>query len=318
MSRFFTHFWSDEFCDTRYRSGLSGAPLDYTAGEGFRAAGLEPDDTLYIISVYDGQMMLIGRLVVGRILDSYNEALALLGPDVEQAQEYALAAEDTGTPQYFTRQLMMEETGDLRFLAPDGSSKPLKFADNDEVDVRGLGGLHEIPPASAVLLDQVLSQDFHDHLPDGGPGGEEEDEIDDGDLAAITRSFADEQVNQRVRDRAFSFVITAFEEKGWTVMEVDDPEEGYDLQCTVDDDHLHVVVKGTANDAVEFMLTELEYARAERDGHFALCLVTGALSGDPSLLTFNGEDLYDLFDARPVKWAFRYRTDDDELDTEDF
>jgi hypothetical protein len=311
MSRFFTYFWSDEFCDARYRAGLSGTPLEYIAGDGFRHAGMEEGDTLYVISVYDGQVMLVGSMLVGRILASYSEALALIAPDVEKAREYVLPADEHATEQYFTRQLMMEETGDLRFLTPDGSSKPLKFADGEEVDASALAGVHEITPASAVLLDQVLSQPFHDHLPEAENGEREEDEIDDGDLAAISRSFADEDINRRVRERAMEFVTEAFEEKGWTVMEVDDPEQGYDLQCTM-------AVKGNVNDAVEFMLGELEYARAERDGHFALCLVTGALSGNPSLLTFSGEDLYDLFDARPVQWAFRAHDEDDGLDTEDF
>jgi hypothetical protein len=318
MSRFFMHFWSDELCDVHYREGFSGTLLEFTAGDGFVRANLQPGDMLYIISVYDGQVMLIGRMTVGRILKSYSEAAALISPEVEEAPEYVLSAEGLASEQYFTRQLMMEEAGDLRFLTADGSSKPLKFADGEEVDEHALEGVHEITPASAVILDQVLSQPFHDQLPEmQEDDDDEEDEIDDADLAAICRSFADEESNRRVHAASTDFVIGAFEEKGWTVIPVDDAEEGYDLQCTVGDDHLHVVVKGNPNDALEFMLTELEYARAERDGHFALCLVSGALSRSPSLTTFSGDDLYDLFDARPVKWAFRFREEDD-LPTEDF
>jgi hypothetical protein len=318
MPRFFTHFWPDELCDVHYRGGLSGVPLEFTAGSGFLGLGVEPGDVIYILSAYDGQVMLVGRMTVNQILTSYSEALAVLAPDVEQAQEYVLAVEDDATPQYFTRPLTMEETGDLRFLAQDGSLKPLKFADDAEVDETALAGVRELAPASAGLLDQVLSQSFHDAEPDTAEGREEE-EIGDGDLAAIARSFADESTNRRVREITMDFVASAFEEKGWTVMPVDDLEEGYDLQCTVGDDHLHVVVKGNVNNSLEFLLTELEYARAERDGHFALCLVTDALSDSPSLATFSGEDLYDLFDARPAQWAFRYRDEDDDfLDTEDF
>ncbi len=316
MSRFFMHFWSDELCDLHYRSGLSGAPLEFTAGEGFLQAGVQPGDIIYIISVYDGQVMLIGRITVGQIVTSYSEAVTLIAPDVEEAPEYVLPAEGLATAQYFTRQLMMEEAGDLRFLTAEGSTKPLKFAGDEEVDEHALVGVREIAPASAVILDQVLSQPFHDQHPEA-ESDEEEDEIDDMDLTAIARSFGDETLNRRVRNAAVEFVVGAFEEKGWTVMPVDDPEEGYDLQCTIGDDHLHVVVKGNANDALEFTLSELEYTRAERDGHFALCLVAGALSGSPTLTTFSGEDLYDLFDARPLQWAFRYHEEED-LDTEDF
>lgn len=315
MARYFMHFWSDELCDVHYRAGFSGTMLEFTAGEGFVRAGVQPDDMVYIISVYDGQVMLIGKMTVGRILTSYIDAVSLIAPEVEEAPEYVLPAEGIASEQYFTRQLMMEEAGDLRFLTADGSMKPLKFAGGEEVDEHALEGVHEITTASALILDQVLSQPFHDQLP-VMEEDDEEDEIDDVDLAAISRSFADEDTNRRVRAAAMDFVVGAFEEKGWTVIPIDDPEEGYDLQCTVGDDHLHIVVRGNQNDALEFMLTELEYARAERDGHFALCLVTGALSGSPSLTTFSGDDLYDLFDARPIQWAFRY-SEEDELDTEE-
>ncbi|GEM_PF-1269901 len=317
MSRYFTHFWSDELCDAHYRAGFSGVPLEFTAGEGFLGSGVETGDQVYIISAYDGKVMLVGRMTVGRIITSYGEAVALLSPEIEEAPEYVLPAEGLATEQYFTRPLTMEETGDLRFLTTDGTAKPLKFADDAGVDENALGGVREIAPGSAVILDQVISQSFEDTPPDASDG-DEEDEIDDSDLAAISRTFADEDTNRRAREAAFDYVVGAFEEKGWTVMRVDDPEEGYDLQCTAGDDHLHVVVKGNVHNSLEFMLSELEYARAERDGHFALCIVTEALSSSPSLATFSGEDLYDLFDARPVQWAFRYRDDDDGLDTEDF
>lgn len=317
MARYFMHFWSDELCGVRFRSGFSGTTLNYSAGDGFLRMGVEPGDVVYIISVYDGQVMLIGGIPVGSILTSRTAAMAVIEDEVEDAAEYILPVEGFATEQYFTRQLLMEEVGDLRILTPEGGTKPLRFADGDEVDEQSLQGVHEITPASALLLDQVLSQPFQDLLsiPDEH---EEEDEIDDSDLAAISRSFADEQLNHRVQSAAMDFVVWAFEEKGWTVLHVDDPEEGYDLQCTMADDHLHIVVKGNVNDTIEFMLGELEYARAEHDGHFALCLVGAALSDKPRLSTFNGDDLYDLFDARPLHWVFRYREEDDTLDTEDF
>jgi hypothetical protein len=317
MARYFMHFWSDEHCEAQYRAGFSGMKISHSAGEGFLQAGVRPGDIVYVISVYDGQIMLIGGIPVESIGTSRSEMLLLLGDDIEEAAEYVLPVAGLATEQYFTRQLMMEEAGDLRFRTPDGGSKPLRFAGGDEVDEESLRGVHEITPESASLLDRVLSQPYEE-LRIGHDAEDEEEEIDNSDLAAISRSFADEDLNRRVQAAAMEFVVSTFEEKGWTVLHVDDPEEGYDLQCTMGNDHLHVVVRGNVNDALEFTLGELEYARAEQDGHFALCLVGAALSHNPFLSTFNGDDLYDLFDARPLRWAFRYRDDDDMLDTEDF
>jgi hypothetical protein len=307
-------FWSDTYCEERYRGGRSGEALFYLAGDGFLAAGLRTDDVLYVVSAYDGQFLLVGRLVVERILDSYEAAVALLDEDIEIAAEYILPEMGTATPQYFTRQLRWEEVGDLRFLSEDGTPKPLKFAGDDAIDEDALQGLHQVSEGSAMLFDEAIAQPFHEHPgQDGnghGEGHEEEEEIDDEDLAAIALSFADPDVNTRTRDAARDFVVNAFEERGWMVMPVHDIGEGFDLHCILGDDHLHVVVKGTPHDTLEFTLSELEYARAEKDDHFALCIVTAALSGKPALATFSGDDLYDLFDARPLTWVFRYREED--------
>ncbi|MCB2205008.1 hypothetical protein KQI65_09690 [bacterium] len=313
MPRYFTVFWSDTYCEERYRSGRSGDALSYVAGEGFTAAGVQSDDVLYVVTAYDGQFLLVSRLVVEKVLDSYEAASTLLDEEIEIATEYVLPEMGTSTPQYYTRQLRWEEVGDLRFISGDGTPKPLKFAGDEEIDEDALSGVREVTEASAMLFDEAIAQPFHEHPADHEHGVDEEDEddeIDDEDLAAIALSFADEDVNVRAREAARDFVIAAFEERGWTVMPVHDIGEGFDLHCILGDDHLNVVVKGTPHDTLEFTLTELEYARAERDDHFALCLVTGALSGSPALSTFNGDDLYNDFDARPLHWAFRFREGD--------
>lgn len=314
MPRYFTVFWSDNACEDRYRAGVSGEALSHIAGEGFSAAGIAAGDVAYVISAYDGQFLLVARMVVEHLLDSYEAAQNLLDEEIEIAAEYLLPQVGTATPQYFTRQLRWEEVGDLRLIAGDGTPKPLKFAGDDAIDEEAVSGVREVTETSAMLFDEAIAQPFHEHPADAHhaheEGQEEEEEIDDEDLAAIALSFADEDVNTRTREAAREFVVAAFEERGWTVMPVHDIGEGFDLHCILGDDHLHVVVKGTPHDTLEFTLTELEYVRAERDEHFALCLVTGALSGKPALSTFNGDDLYDLFDARPLHWAFRYRDEE--------
>ncbi len=312
MPRYFTVFWNDSYCEERYRAGLSGEALQYVAGEGFTAAGIASDDVVYVISAYDGQYLLVGRLVVERLLDSYESASTMIDTnELEIAAEYILPEMGTATPQYYTRQLRWEEVGDLRIVSTDGTPKPLKFAGDEAIDEEAISGVHEVTESSAMLFDEAIAQPFHENPADAEhQHAEEEEEIDDEDLAAIALSLADEDINIRARDVAREFVVAAFEERGWTVMPVHDIGEGFDLHCILGDDHLHVVVKGTPHDTLEFSLTELEYARAERDDHFALCLVTAALSGKPTLSTFSGEDLYDMFDARPLNWAFRYREED--------
>jgi hypothetical protein len=63
---FFTHYWTKRTWDATDRS--SGQRLNHAAGNLFRKRNVCAGDTVYAISAEDGQLRLIGRLRVGRIL----------------------------------------------------------------------------------------------------------------------------------------------------------------------------------------------------------------------------------------------------------
>jgi hypothetical protein len=75
-------------------------------------------DVMYLISVYDGQFLLLGKMTVDRIITSRDEAMMELGPEVEDAREYALAAGDSSTPLQFTRQIAWETVGETPLHRP--------------------------------------------------------------------------------------------------------------------------------------------------------------------------------------------------------
>ncbi len=316
MPRFFTHYWSDELCDAHYREGLSGIPVEFTAGSGFVRKAVASGDIIYIISVFDGQFLLLGKMEVDRIITSHMQAIAEFGPDIESAKEYVLPVEDTVTPLQFTRQIAWETVGELRFIGLDGKSKPLKLAGHEEVDDSTLTGVRELTPASAALLDEALNEPFED-MP-GDVDAEEEEEIDVIDLALIEKLLPDESKRRQLHEAAIRVAVKEFRAAGWEVLENEYAEpRGYDIICSQDGHDLSLAVIGIEGSEMVFTLRELQYVLAERDSHYAVCIVTKALSKHPTLSTFTADDLQDLFDARPLVWAFRPRADDD-FGQEDF
>jgi hypothetical protein len=316
MPRYFTHFWSDELCDAHYRDGLSGVPVEFTAGSGFMRKEVAPCDVMYLISVYDGQFLLLGKMTVDRIITSRDEAMMALGPEVEDAREYALAAEDSSTPLQFTRQIAWETVGELRFIGLDGRSKPLKLAGHEEADASALTGVRELTPSSAALLDEALTEPFEDTP--GGIDALDDEEIDDDDLIALEELLPDEQKRKKLHDAALRVAVKQFESAGWLVWVNDVPSPRlYDMMCSQDGHDLFLSVVGVEGSEMVFTFRELQYIAAEQESHYAVCVVTQALSKRPELFTYTADDLQEMFDARPLLWVFRPRKDDD-FGLEDF
>ncbi len=316
MTRFFTHFWPDDLCNSHYREGLSGTPVEFTAGSGFVRKAVASGDIIYIISVYDGQFLLLGKLEVDRIITSRMQALAEFGPGIENAKEYVRPVEDTVTPLQFTRQIAWETVGELRFIGLDGKSKPLKLAGHEEVDAATLTGVRELTSASAALLDEALNEPFED-VPRQFDE-EDDEEIDDSDLSEIELLLPDEKKSRLLHEAAINIAVKEFQAAGW-VVHVNDTSEPrlYDILCSQDAHDLTLAVIGIEGSELIFTFREMQYILAERDSHYAVCIVTKALSKLPTLATFTSDDLHDLFDARPLIWAFRPRADDD-FGQEDF
>jgi hypothetical protein len=204
----------------------------------------------------------------------------------------------------------------LRFIGLDGRSKPLKLAGHEEADASALTGVRELTPPSAALLDEALMEPFED-----APGGIEEmedEEIGDDDLAALEALLPDEKKQQQLRDAALRVAVKQFEAAGWLVYVTEEPfPRQYDMMCSQDGHDLFISVIGVEGSDMVFTFREMQYIAAEEESHYAVCVVTKALSRRPELFTYTADDLQDLFDARPLLWVFRPRKDDD-FGQEDF
>ncbi len=87
MGRFFTHSWQYSEARTKSETG----PLCYAAGSRFARRGIEPGDFVYIVAVRQGQLYLLGKMQVGKIV-SKDEVRRILGAEPYDLPEHLIAS----------------------------------------------------------------------------------------------------------------------------------------------------------------------------------------------------------------------------------
>jgi hypothetical protein len=93
MSRFFTYSW--QYAEARKES--EGGPLGHAAGSRFSIRGIQPGDFIYIVAVHRGELYLLGKMQVGKIV-SKDEAHRILGAEPYDAPEHLIASSCTPAP----------------------------------------------------------------------------------------------------------------------------------------------------------------------------------------------------------------------------
>jgi len=150
----FTHYWEGKTCDAMFADGCEGDLLDHTAGKLFIQRGVGPGDKVYVVNNLKGDLVLIGRLEVEKIV-SQVEAERLLGPDVWVAPEHVIAKPGSPTPKRFERRVPMELTKQLLFQGAKGFESP-KFESEHRLDRQTLRGVRRLSDGSARLLESLL------------------------------------------------------------------------------------------------------------------------------------------------------------------
>ena len=115
--------------------------------------------------------------------------------------------------------------------------------------------------------------------------------------------FGNPETNKKVERSAIAAVKKDYELKGWKVKSVETNKCGYDLLCTKRSDENHVEVKGVQGNFPAFIITSAEVKKAENDNDFMICAVTSALSANPKIQSYTGQEFIKKFDRKPL--AFR-------------
>jgi len=238
---------------------------------------------------------------------------------------------------YFSRQLPWDLSLQLRLRQADGTELPLTLMEEDALDSKALREVRELTEASAQLLDTFLAEDFEELMEDDSIDDEEaegleaalyamdgsDDDVDDDDdltdeeLSAIAMDFDDAEQYSTVMDAANGIVMDYFHNEGYQVASPDDSDSYYDLRCTKDDEEYHVLVYGTPQEEVRFLVADIDLAAATEDDDALICVVTHADTEEAELSIFDPDSLLDEFMYRPLQWGFWYAGDDEEVDEED-
>jgi hypothetical protein len=102
--------------------------------------------------------------------------------------------------------------------------------------------------------------------------------------------FGDAKQNKKVEEAAIRAVRVFYQKQGWKVISVEQQRIGYDLHCRKGSRMKIVEVKGTSGNLVSFIITAGE-RRTARHKDFVLKVVCNALSKQPSIRTWSGQQM---------------------------
>jgi hypothetical protein len=158
MERYFTNYWTNETWDYNVGRMLNDSErkLRHTASNMFRKRGVSEGDSLYIITVKWGQLLLLCKLTVSDMC-GYEEAVRLLeNEDLWPAEDHVIAKSPAAIRPTFEVPVPLKITEQLRFQSYP-QSKALRFVEPGIVDQQTLRGVRELDCGSAQLLDKFLS-----------------------------------------------------------------------------------------------------------------------------------------------------------------
>jgi hypothetical protein len=298
MPRHFTQYWPNEQCNRHRELKQEGLPLDHTAGAKFTSRGIRTGDQVYVVTIYQGSLHLIGKLEVGQIVFSDEEAGNLIGYEPWSAPEHLIARRCT--PMRFDNQISLDVVRSLLFKGTKGLTG-LKFVSQDHLDPQTLRPIRQLTPGAARELDAFLDDLTEPNLPPPG--------LPDEEVKQLEVDFGDWEKNQQVEQAAVRHITARYEEEGWTVQSVETLGRGYDLSCTRGGQQQHVEVKSISGSDPAFFITENELRQAEKDSQFLLCAVTRVLSGRPQVHIWTGQELLERFEVFPLQYAARLRSE---------
>lgn len=153
---YWTHYWRNDTVRDEADAGYDR--LTHTADDTFLQRGVQPGDTVYVVSNFKGTVYVLGRLIVDQILNQ-GEAEKRFGGPVWEATDHLIAT-DPATELHFDVTLPEGIVDDVKFITASGT-EGLKFdqregADPGTVDRQTLRGVREITADTAGLFNRLL------------------------------------------------------------------------------------------------------------------------------------------------------------------
>jgi hypothetical protein len=269
MNQYLQYWKSDDFIGNKFD------PIIHSASNQFKK--LLPDDVLWIVTLRDRQVFLIGRLHVGEVLN--RSQFESRYQDAYPKEYFAVAKEGTVERENWVN--LEDEIDDIRFSSPTGRDRLIRK--NGIVNGKQLQTLRLLNHDSINLLETKwygavakLSDELVANIRKGAAG------------------FGNAENNRKVEKAAVDFVTKQYERDGWKVKSVEPLKCGYDLLCTKNGKAEHVEVKGIGGGDLGFIITANEVSAARKNANFRICAVTSAIT-NPQLHTFTGGQFLEAF-----------------------
>ena len=158
-----TRYWTCYWRHVNWKTNAEYEPVGFSGGGSFRKRGVSAGDVVYIISQGSGQLLLGGRMTVGRIVSRDEAKRIRKRDDLLSVDEWLVGEEGSGTPLNLHRQLTPELTKQLQFVSKGANSKALRFVTDNNLDGQTTRPVRELTIESAFLLDEII--DATDRLP---------------------------------------------------------------------------------------------------------------------------------------------------------
>lgn len=117
--------------------------------------------------------------------------------------------------------------------------------------------------------------------------------------------FGTPEGNRKVERAAIGLVRSRYMKQGWTIVDRQSDQCGYDLRADRGTAELHLEVKGTRDSGAGFIITRNELDCARSDPSFRLCVVTNALSDARRLSEYTAKEMEEVFDLTPIAYIGR-------------
>ncbi len=158
-------FWTNYWLKSNWRANVNreGEPVYHGASNNFRERGVSPGDTVYMVSVADGQLYLGGSMTVDWVGTKAEALRRRRIRDIYDAEEHIYGDRSQGTPLNLHRRLHPALARRLRFLSANSDPKGLAFVSPTHIDSQSIRRVRELTPDSASLLDRII--DITDRLP---------------------------------------------------------------------------------------------------------------------------------------------------------
>jgi 5-methylcytosine-specific restriction enzyme A len=152
MRRYFTQYWTNESADGAFDKGLT--LIDHTAGgESLDAVGKE--DSIYVITVTRGILVVYGKLLVGEVTDYETAARRLSYQPYDGDSKHFFPIPGTVMEMSYNP-VESDVAAKLEIIRRDGI-RPPKILENGWLDRQTLTGVCEITSNTASILDSYLT-----------------------------------------------------------------------------------------------------------------------------------------------------------------